>query len=79
MAAQPGLFDVDERLHRLTDLGDQLNAYAVTVDFKLFQPELKAALCCSDGTKGGRPTLRPGAHVQDRGHSSPERSLRRSG
>jgi IS5 family transposase len=59
MAGQPGFFDVDERLRRLSDLGDQLEAYAATVDFELFRPELEAALSYSDGAKGGRPPCDP--------------------
>jgi IS5 family transposase len=55
MAGQPGFFDVDERLRRLSDLGDQLEAYGRVVDFELFRPELEAALSYSDGAKGGRP------------------------
>ena len=34
MKRQVGFFDVDERLQRLSDLGDQLEAYAGTVDFE---------------------------------------------
>jgi len=52
---QTGFFDVDERLQRLSDLGDQLEAYGATVDFELFRAELEAALAYSDGAKGGRP------------------------
>jgi IS5 family transposase len=55
MSGQPGFFDVDERLQRLSDLGDQLEVYGRTVDFELFRPELDAALVYSDGAKGGRP------------------------
>jgi IS5 family transposase len=55
MAGPPGFFDVDERLRRLSDLGDQLEAYGRVVDFELFRPELEAALSYSDGAKGGRP------------------------
>jgi hypothetical protein len=60
-----GFFDVDDRLKRLSDLGDQLEAFPSAVDFELFPPELNAALAHSDRTGGGRPTLRPGADVQD--------------
>jgi hypothetical protein len=55
MARQPGLFDVDERLRRLSDIGDQLEAFAAVVDFEMFRPDLVAALNYSDGAKGGRP------------------------
>lgn len=54
MAGQPRYFDVAERMRRLTGLGDQLQAYAATVDVALFRPELDAALCYLDGAKGGR-------------------------
>ena len=59
MARQPGLFDVDERLRRLSDIGDQLEAFAAVVDFEIFRPELDAALAYGDGTKGGRPPFDP--------------------
>ena len=54
MATQPGFFDVEERLQQLSNIGDQLEAYAAAVDFELFRPDLKAALGYSDGAKGGR-------------------------
>jgi transposase, IS5 family len=59
MARQAGLFDVDERLRRLSDIGDQLEAFAAVVDFEMFRPELVAALNYSDGSKGGRPPFDP--------------------
>jgi transposase, IS5 family len=59
MARQPGLFDVDERLRRLSDIGDQLEAFASVVDFEMFRPDLVAALNYSDGAKGGRPPFDP--------------------
>ncbi len=31
MKRQPGLFDVDERLKRLSDIGDQLEAFSAVV------------------------------------------------
>jgi transposase, IS5 family len=40
MSVQSGLFDVDDRLRRLSDLGDQLEAFAAAVDFEVFRPEL---------------------------------------
>jgi hypothetical protein len=46
-------FDVDDRLRRLSDLGDQLAAYAATVDFEMFRPGLEAALNYGDGSMGG--------------------------
>lgn len=59
MAGAPGFFDVDERLKRLSDLGDQLEAFTAAVDFEVFRPERKAALAYSDGTRGGRPPFDP--------------------
>ena len=59
MAQQAGLFDVDDRLKRLSDIGDQLEAFSTVVDFEIFRPELDAALSYSDGAKGGRPPFDP--------------------
>ena len=59
MARTPGLFDVDDRLRRLSDLGDQLEAFTVAVDFEVFRPDLETALAYSDGAKGGRPPFDP--------------------
>jgi transposase, IS5 family len=59
MARTPGLFDVDERLQRLSDIGDQLEAFSAVVDFEMFRPELDAALGYGDGAKGGRPPFDP--------------------
>jgi transposase, IS5 family len=59
MRCQPGLFDVDERLKRLSDLGDQLLAFAAAVDFEMFRSELTRVLAYSDGSRGGRPPFDP--------------------
>ena len=59
MSGQPGFFDVDERLNRLSDLGGQLEAYGEAVDFEIFRAELEAALAYSDGAKGGRSPYDP--------------------
>ncbi|MCI0467423.1 MAG: transposase [Beijerinckiaceae bacterium] len=59
MRGQAGFFDVDNRLKRLSDLGDQLEAFRVAVDFETFRPELNAALSYSDGSQGGRPPFDP--------------------
>jgi IS5 family transposase len=59
MGRQPGFFDVEDRLKRLSDLGDQLEAFSAAVDFEMFRPTLDAALAYSDGAKGGRPPLDP--------------------
>lgn len=59
MRGEPGLFDVDERLKRLSDLGDQLLAFGKVVDFEVFRPELLRALAYSEGGQGGRPPFDP--------------------
>ena len=59
MLGQAGLFDVDERLKRLSDLGDPLLAFTAAVDFEVFRPELTRALAYSDGSQGGRPPFDP--------------------
>jgi hypothetical protein len=59
MRGQPGFFDVDDRLKRLSDLGNQLEAFRTVVDFELFRPELNMALAYSDGSQGGRPPFDP--------------------
>ena len=59
MRGQSGFFDVDDRLKRLSDLGDQLEAFGAAVDFEIFRAGLMAALAYSDGTQGGRPPFDP--------------------
>jgi transposase, IS5 family len=59
MRRQAGLFDVDHRLKRLSDLGDQLEAFEAAVEFEAFRPELNAALTDSDGTPRRRPPFDP--------------------
>ena len=59
MSGLPGLFDVDERLKRLSDLGDQLLAFSGAVDFEIFRADLDRALGYSDGAQGGRPPFDP--------------------
>lgn len=56
---QPGFFDVEGRLARLSGLGDQLEAFFRTVDFEMFRSELNEALVYSDGSKGGRLPFDP--------------------
>lgn len=56
---QRGFFDVDERLKRVSDLGDPLEAMTAVVDFARFRPILEEALKRSDGSKGGRPAFDP--------------------
>ena len=43
-AGPSGFFDIDERLKRLSDLGDQLEAFAGAVDFEVFRTDLVKAL-----------------------------------
>ena len=59
MRGQLGFFDVDDRLKRLSDLGDRLEAFRSAVDFELFRPELNAALSYTDRTEGGRSPFDP--------------------
>jgi hypothetical protein len=59
MRGQPGFFDFDDRLKRLSDLGDQLETFRSAVDFELFRPELNAALSYTDRTEGWRPPFDP--------------------
>src|SRR5271170_213184 len=59
MRDQLGFFDVDDRLKRLSDLGDRLEAFRAAVDFELFRAELNVALGYSNGSEGGRPPFDP--------------------
>src|SRR3979411_2483817 len=59
MRRQAGFFDVDDRWKRLSDLGDQLEAFEAAVEFEAFRPELNAALTYSDGTQAPRPPFDP--------------------
>ncbi len=52
---QAGFFDLDDRLKRLSDIGDQLEACSAVIDFEMFRAELGAAVNYSDASKGGRP------------------------
>ncbi len=59
MVGMLGLFAVEERLKRLSELGDQLETYARAVDFEAFRLDLEKALSYSTGAQGGRlPTIR---------------------
>jgi hypothetical protein len=46
MRGQPGFFDVDDRLKRLSDLGDQLEACQAAMDFETFHPQLNSSRIC---------------------------------
>ncbi len=59
MRGQLGFFDVDDRLKRLSDLGDRLEAFRAAVDFELFRAELNVTLGYSNGSEGGRPPFDP--------------------
>ena len=59
MGSEPGFFDVDDRLRRLSDLGNQLEAFRSAVDFEIFRTDLEAALCYRSGPQGGRPPFDP--------------------
>lgn len=59
MSGTPGFFDVDDRLKRLSDLGDQLEAFRTAVDFEIFRADLVAALEYTIGPQGGRPPFDP--------------------
>jgi len=59
MRGEAGFFDVDERLKRLSNLGDHLEAFAAAVDFEMFRADLVAVLGYCDGSQGGRPPFDP--------------------
>ena len=56
-AQQGWISDIDDRLKRLSNLGDQLEAFAKAVDFEIFRTGPMKALTCSGGSQGGRPTF----------------------
>lgn len=58
-AGQPGFWDVQDRLRKLSAQGDPLEKRAQTVDFGLFRGELTTALGTREGSKGGRPAFDP--------------------
>jgi IS5 family transposase len=55
MGLQRGFFDVDERLARLSGMGDPLERLAEAVDFEVFRPILDGAVACERKGPGGRP------------------------
>jgi len=59
MTRDPGFFDVEDRLQRLNEIGDQLEAFAGAVDFEIFREPPTQAVDYSDGSKGGRPPYDP--------------------
>lgn len=56
---QRGFFDGEERLARLSGLGDKLEVFSRTVDFEVFRPDLNKALAYADGSRDGRPPFDP--------------------
>jgi len=69
MARQPVPFDFNDRMKRLSDLGDRLEAFSEAVDFEMFRVDLEATLNHSDRVKGGRPPLtRSGHDAEDPDH-----------
>ncbi|MCP1203675.1 IS5 family transposase [Acetobacter oryzoeni] len=56
---QPDFFDVEERLTRLSGLGNQLETCFRTVNFEAFRTDLDKNLAYSDRSKGGRPPFDP--------------------
>lgn len=63
-ARMPSFFDVDKRLKRLSELGDQLEVYARAVDFEVFRADLEKVLAYSTGPHGGRPSYDPALTIQ---------------
>lgn len=58
--AQPGLFDLEHRLHTLTKSGDPLVALNKHIDFEIFRSHLTKSLDFrGDKIKGGRPPHDP--------------------
>ena len=78
MATQPGFFDVEERLQRLSDIGDQLEAYAAVVD-RTLPPRAGGGAGLFGRREGRSPAVRPGPDVQDPGDPGAERPQRRQG
>ncbi len=54
MGGHLGFWDVEDRLARLSGLGDQLEAFATVVDFETFRVELEAALDYGDSPPSRR-------------------------
>jgi len=59
LVTHSGFWDFQDRLKRLSDLGDQLEASASLIDVEVFRADLEAALPRSDGSKNGRRTYDP--------------------
>tara|TARA_R110000868_G_scaffold150689_1_gene374153 strand:- start:53654 stop:54259 length:606 start_codon:yes stop_codon:yes gene_type:complete len=59
MLGHTGFFDVDDRLARLSWLGDQLEGFDRAVDFKMFRADLASAPGYGNCAQGGRPPCDP--------------------
>jgi hypothetical protein len=57
MARLPGLFDLDDRLKRLSDIGDQLEAFSRVVNFEMFRPGSRYGAELQRRCQGRPPTL----------------------
>ena len=58
MRGQPGFFDIDDRLKRLSDLGDQLETFRSAVDFEVFRPEMRCSATQTGRKAGGHRSTR---------------------
>lgn len=60
MKRQPGLFDMEERLRRLSDIGDQLEAFTAVVNFERFPPGTwpRRSAMAMGRRAGGRRSIR---------------------
>jgi IS5 family transposase len=54
MVLQPGLFDLNERYRKLSEVGDPLTRLKELINLEVFRPALALALKRSDGSEGGR-------------------------
>lgn len=59
MRGQPGFFDVEERLKRLSGLGDHLETFAAAVDFEIFRADQVSVSAIPTARKvEGSPSIR---------------------
>ena len=62
-AGAAGFFDIDGRLKRLSDLGDQLETVRLAVDFELFPAGIKCGAQLHGPEGRAAATVRPSADV----------------
>ena len=55
MVRELGLFDLDQRYRKLSEVGDPLVRVSDLINFEVFRPTLTTALRRSEGSRGGRP------------------------